>query len=493
MSSYSSADSSAAPRNGALDVLISQARRLRGSVAAVRQEAQDTDRGEEDARQRWQRALCDLAVLHLDDLGHRLDELRDGPPPQAPHPPAEPAAEEETAGRVGSAEWSFLTDEVEWSPELYAIFDRSPEAGPLSLDELPTWLLPDDQAWMMRAVTDCLVDGRPVDGEFNIVRDDGTVRTVHMRGEPVLERDGTTAALWAVVRDVSSERRGERVARKSRDIVRQQRHRAHTERRLAAELQEAVLPPWRGTRRFSRPDGGRGGGGLEIAGHYLPATVGTLAGGSWYDALGLPDGATLLTVGDLTGHGVEATSGMAMLLGAVRGLALAGTGPGALMSHLNHLLDTAEQPALGSALCCRYDPGTARLTWARAGHPTPVRYRAGRAERFGGADGVLLGATTGAEYAEGVAELRPGDTLLLHTEGLAGRAPVPWDAAAPDPLPGLAPRITTARSAQECVRTLVEEYAGGPREDDACFLVARVPDARAPAARVAPAREPGEG
>ena len=54
----------------------------------------------------------------------------------------------------------------------------------------------------------------------------------------------------------------------------------------------------------------------------------TLIGGDWYDALQLPDGQTLLSVGDLTGHGVTATSGMAMLLGALRGMAVAGTRPG---------------------------------------------------------------------------------------------------------------------------------------------------------------------
>ncbi|MBW1602118.1 SpoIIE family protein phosphatase [Streptomyces sp. JJ66] len=480
MSSSSPASSSAVPvpGQGALDALITQTRRMRGSVTAVRQETVGAEHAANDARLRWQRALCDLAVLHLDDLGSRLGELRDGPRPAPPQAAAaEPVAAERT-GRAGSAEWSFLTDEVEWSPELYAIFGRAPEDGPLSLDELPTWLLPDDQTWMMRAVTDCLVDGLPVDGEFSLVRDDGSVATVHMRGEPVLDRDGTTAALWAVLRDISSERRGERAAQKSRDIVRQQQHRAHTERRIAVELQETVLPPWRGTRQFSQADGGPGGGGMELAGHYLPTTAGALAGGTWYDALGLPDGATLLTVGDLTGHGVEATSGMAMLLGAVRGLALAGTRPNALMGHLNHLLDTAAQPALGSALCCRYEPGTASLSWAQAGHPAPLLYRDGQARRLAAADGVLLGATTGATYTERAERLLPGDTLLLHTESLVGPSPGLGGTSGADPLLGLTPRMISARSAQDCVRVLAEEFAGPGREDDACFLVARVSSAR---------------
>ncbi|WP_448177809.1 PP2C family protein-serine/threonine phosphatase, partial [Stenotrophomonas maltophilia] len=89
----------------------------------------------------------------------------------------------------------------------------------------------------------------------------------------------------------------------------------------------------------------------------------------WYDALQLPDGKTLLSVGDLTGHGVTATSGMAMVLGALRGMAVAGQEPGPLMGHLNQLLDVSAQPALGSAVCCRFDPETLQLVWSQAGHP----------------------------------------------------------------------------------------------------------------------------
>ncbi|GAA4668255.1 PAS domain-containing protein [Streptomyces chumphonensis] len=484
MPSHSSADSPAAPvpGPGTLDTLISRTHSLRGEVDAVRRGAEQEEGGRgTDPERRWQRALCDLAMLHLDDLGLRLDQLRDGlstapAGPEVADPPAVCAPPPAPAERVGNAEWNFLTDEVDWSPELYTIFGRTPETGPLPLDELPTWLLPDDQTWLMGAVTDCLVDARPIDGEFRILRDDGTLRTLHMRGEPVLDAEGRAASVWAVVRDVSTLRRGERTARESRDLVRQQRQLARTERRLAVELQEAVLPPWREELRLPGPHGSTGGG-LDLAARYLPSASNDLIGGSWYDAMALGDGSTLLTVGDLTGHGVEATSGMATLLGAVRGLALAGVRPGPLMGHLNQLLDGAAQPALGSAVCCRYDPRTATLTWAQAGNPAPVHYRAGHGRRLDPPEGVLLGATSGAVYAEHHERLAPGDLLVLHTDALAPHAPFPApDGADATPrLLGLGGRLTAARSAREGLRLVVEEFGGAAREDDACALIARVP------------------
>ncbi|MET8680252.1 SpoIIE family protein phosphatase [Streptomyces sp. NPDC004647] len=492
MPSHTFADRSAAqpPERGAVDALISQTRRLRGGVDAVRRDAVSD---QDDPQIRWQRALCDLAVHQLDDLGQQLGQLREGLPPNLepattspttasagtglslPLPPPE-TRRSAPVGRVGSAEWNLLTDEVDWSDELFRIFGRSPEDGPLSLDELPSWLSSEDQPLLTAMVTDCLVDGRPIDGEFRIVRADGTVRTLHMMGEPVLDADGCTASMWAVLRDVSELRRSQRAVRETRDSLQRQRHIAQTERRVAVELQEAVLPPWRGSLRL--PHGGPDS--LDLAAHYLPSASSTLIGGDWYDALPLPDGQTLLSVGDLTGHGVTATSGMAMLLGALRGMAVTGAEPGALMGWLNQLLDASSQPALGSAVCCRYDARRRTLVWSQAGHPAPLLFRNGTGCALRSPEGVLLGATSGAVYGQAEEQLEPGDLLVLHTDGLSPRVTGVHDTDPEDRSTGaqrvldLAPRLSAARSAQECVRIVVEELGDAEREDDACVLVARI-------------------
>ncbi|MFP3989678.1 SpoIIE family protein phosphatase [Streptomyces sp. E11-3] len=461
------------PERGTVDALISQTRQLRGGVDAVRQDAVVDD---SDPQVRWQRALCELAMHQLDDLDDHLGQLREGLPPQ--HTQAEPPARTRPAAvseqqrgsllsRVGSADWNLLTDEASWSAELYQIFGRDPESAAPTLDELPALIVPEDQPLLTTMVTDCLIDGRPIDGEFRLVRPDGTVRTVHMMGEPVLDADGATASMWAVLRDVSELRRSQLAVRESRDSLQQQRHVAQTEHRLAVELQEAVLPPWRGSLRF--PHGGPHA--LDLAAHYLPSSSSALIGGDWYDALELPDGESLLSVGDLTGHGVTATSGMAMLLGALRGMAVAGARPGPLLGWLNQLLDASVQPALGSAVCCRYNPKDHTLTWAQAGHPVPLLFRGGTGRALTPPDGVLLGATSGASYGQAIEQLEPGDLLLLHTDGLVpGRA----GGSTAGRLLALAPRFAEARSAQDCVRTVVEEFGEAEREDDACVLIARI-------------------
>ncbi|MGW8881942.1 phosphatase, partial [Streptomyces mirabilis] len=129
MPSHLSADRPAPqpPERDTVDALINRTLRLRGDVDAVRRDTVLID--EEDPQLRWQRALCDLAVHHLDDLGTHLGQLKEGLPPgtaqhlaetsappteQGPQDAAETSAQEpydspkpgSLIGRVGSAEWN---------------------------------------------------------------------------------------------------------------------------------------------------------------------------------------------------------------------------------------------------------------------------------------------------------------------------------------------------------------------------------------------------
>ncbi|WP_405776763.1 PP2C family protein-serine/threonine phosphatase [Streptomyces sp. NBC_01538] len=471
MPPHLSADHPAAqpPGRGSVDALITQARQLKGDVDAVRRDAPADG---SDPQERWQRALYDLALHQLSALDDHLAQLRDGPEPlpEAPADRTVPTVPRDGSllSRVGSAEWNLLTDKASWSGELYEILGRDPAGDPLTLDELPSLVLDEDRPRLTTMVTDCLIDAKPIDGEFRVLRPDGDVRTVHMMGEPVLDADGGTASMWAVLRDVSELRRSQRTVSETQDSLQRHRHHAQSERRLAVELQEAVLPPWRGSLRLPH----QGAEALDLAAHYLPSSTSALIGGDWFDALELSDGDTLLSVGDLTGHGVTVTSGMAMLLGALRGMAVAGTQPGQLMAWLNQLLDASVQPTLAGAVCCRYRPETRTLTWAQAGHPAPLLFRDGTGRVLNPPDGVLLGATSGAVYGQAEETLEPGDVLLLHTEGLVPGLREGTTAA--HRLLELAPRFGEARTAQECVRAVVEEFGETEREDDACVLIARV-------------------
>ncbi|WP_461010590.1 SpoIIE family protein phosphatase [Streptomyces capparidis] len=453
----------------AVDALIAGARELREKVEAAHRESLELPA--DDPAGRRQRALYGLAARHLRHCGEHLGQLRGGPADgDGPGAGADGAAWDGAAGgaaaRTGSGEWNLVTDEVAWSPELYDVFGMAPGDDPLPLDELHTWVVPEDKAAVTAMVTACLVDSRPLDGEFRFARRDGAVRSVHITGEPVLDDDGNVRSLWALVRDVTDLAAERRAARESSLRWRRAREggggsapepgsgAAEAGHGAARELRNAVLPPWRGRLRLP----GEGPLRLDIAARRLVRGGGAPGGGDWYDALELPDGSVLLSAGELAGAGLPAAAGLATLLGALRGMASAGTSPGAALAGLNRVLGVRGRSTLCGAVCCRFEPRSRVLTWARAGHPAPVLYRGGTARTLPSPRGVVLGATPVTDCPEQDARLLPGDVVLLYTGGLLRRGDA-RDPLAERLLPGLSSRMAAARDARECAHALVEEFA----------------------------------
>jgi serine phosphatase RsbU (regulator of sigma subunit) len=368
------------------------------------------------------------------------------------------------AGLLASAEWHLDTDEIRWSDEMYQIFDRDPVLGPLRLDDLPHHVLPGDLAVVEALIDELLNDLRPVDGEFRLLRPDGTARSVHIVGEPVLDSDGAPRSVWVIIRDVTELRWTQAALSETRAQLLAQRQLARVEHRIAAELQRVVMPRW--TRAIALP-------GLEVATRYFPAEATARVGGDWYDGLALPDRSVLVTLGDMAGHGLAAAAGMTTLRSALEGFAMTGASPAEMLYWLNRLLLHAlPAEAIATALCGRYDPERRVLTWARAGHPVPLLFRGGRGRALDPPAGLVLGVHDEPEFEEAQLQLQPGDVLLLFTDGLVERRGHDTDESVATLL-GLAPLLSGA-DACSCVDLVVSRLGHTDYEDDACVMAMRV-------------------
>ena len=71
-----------------------------------------------------------------------------------------------------------------------------------------------------------------------------------------------------------------------------------------------------------------------------------------------------------------------------------------------------------TAVLCEYEPATRRLTYVNAGHNPPIVRRANGAFESLETGGLPLGIKIGAEYQTATLELRPGDALILFTDGV---------------------------------------------------------------------------
>ncbi len=178
------------------------------------------------------------------------------------------------------------------------------------------------------------------------------------------------------------------------------------------QLQRAIVP--------EVPDSLELPGLLAVA-RYRPAAEEYRIGGDWYEVLPLADGRVMVAVGDIAGHGVEAATAMVSLRNTLRGLAFTGSGPGQLMAWLNEVAMAASGNPTATAVCALYEPRRRLLRWSSAGHLPLILLREGRASLVETPGDILVGAVPSATYTETVTELRPGDLLVLYTDGLVER------------------------------------------------------------------------
>ena len=168
---------------------------------------------------------------------------------------------------------------------------------------------------------------------------------------------------------------------------------------------------------------------LQIAVRYQPASQGAHVGGDWHDAFATVSGATMLVVGDVTGHDVTAAATMGQLRNLLRGLAYdSDDSPAVLLSRLDAAMSGLQVGTLATAVLGRiaqHDAAgrrTWRLRWSNAGHLPPLLRRPdGTVEVLAGRPELLLGHDPRAPRSERVVDVLPGDTVLLYSDGLVER------------------------------------------------------------------------
>jgi serine phosphatase RsbU (regulator of sigma subunit) len=316
-------------------------------------------------------------------------------------------------GRIGAWEENLGSGDVHWTESAFAVFGLDPlHALPIPTTSLHSFAIAADRAPVRRFRQSLLHRREPAVAVFRIVRPgDTAIRQIRIFAEPVLAGD-EVVALRGAFQDVSSHYHTQVALAATQDQLADSEQRAEQEQQLALRLQRAIMP---------EDEPPVEAAGVEVAVRYRPAEQGRLVAGDWYDALLLPDKRLLLVVGDITGHGIDAVTGMIAARNALRGLAATGEGPADLLRHLNFAACHLTEGIAGTVICGRYDPETRELCWARAGHLPPVLVRDGAAEMLPLPGGVLLGLDPDAEYEEVTLPMRGGDTLLLFTDGLIER------------------------------------------------------------------------
>jgi PAS domain S-box-containing protein len=178
------------------------------------------------------------------------------------------------------------------------------------------------------------------------------------------------------------------------------------ERTTADVLQRAMLPAQLPQLRDVR-----------FSASYSAASESQRVGGDFYDAFELPDGRVALTIGDVTGHGLEA----AVIMGEIRQALRAASfervaSPSAILDRASRLLVASGRSVFVTAIFGVLDLVNGRFSYATAGHPPPLLDENGVLRRLpSGGLPIGLRDDEGVDFA---LRLHAPSTLVLYPDGL---------------------------------------------------------------------------
>lgn len=129
-------------------------------------------------------------------------------------------ADAQEVARVGSWEWDIEANRVTWSDELYRIYGLDPEVFGGTYDAFLQRVHPDDRERVDQIVRAAFRDHAPFTIYHQIVRPDGTEKTIDTRGRVVLDAVGEPVRMVGTGQDVTEQKRGEAALRVSEERYR---------------------------------------------------------------------------------------------------------------------------------------------------------------------------------------------------------------------------------------------------------------------------------
>jgi sigma-B regulation protein RsbU (phosphoserine phosphatase) len=190
-------------------------------------------------------------------------------------------------------------------------------------------------------------------------------------------------------------------------------------------------------------------------------------GGDYYD-FAIEDARLLLALGDVSGKGTGAALLMTVLRAAVRGHWTDPSLADAVARINRTVCQNVPSSKYVTFFLAALDPATGRLDFVNAGHNPPLLVREdGRVEKLSDG-GLVLGLFETIVYDGGRVEMRPGDTLVVYSDGVTETWDPDGEEFGEESLIALAVRSRTldAEALQDAILREIERFEAGARATD---------------------------
>jgi serine phosphatase RsbU (regulator of sigma subunit) len=224
--------------------------------------------------------------------------------------------------------------------------------------------------------------------------------------------------------------------------------------------------------------------GLELGDVYESAAR-VEVGGDVYDYLTLGDGRLAVVLGDVTGHGVDATADMAMAKYVFRSLAREHPDPGTFLAAANEVVFSEIAPGRFITMVeLVLDATEGEVACASAGHPQPRLVLPDGTVQSISAGGLALGIEAPQAYDTVTEPFPPGAIVVVYTDGVieARRGGEQFGVERLDALLAERRRLPPQGIAQAALAACRDWTGGGLTDDFAIVVVKRSPQSKDTAA-----------
>jgi len=155
--------------------------------------------------------------------------------------------------------------------------------------------------------------------------------------------------------------------------------------------------------------------GLEIDYRLISSSA---VGGDYYEVMELPDRKILVSMNDVSGHGIPASLVMSIFRANFIYHIRENPDLSGLLSHLNNILaETTDSSLYVTSFTGLIDRAAGEFTYINAGHPAALLIRDGSASELA-SNSMVIGIMAGVEFSKDTVAIHPGDLLVLFTDGL---------------------------------------------------------------------------